>query len=113
MKSILTSMFAVLILLAAQPVIAQAGAAGDMPAAPPELVVVEKVDAAGGRIVIEGQQFEIFEGDVSLFELPPEATQRRLSLDDLSPGMEVMVITDGTETTRDRVASIIAIWRPL
>jgi len=112
MNRILTSSIFAALLLAAQMAVGQPASGTDMLASPPELVVIEKVDAELGRVVIEGQEYELYEGDTSLLGLPREAAQRGISLDQISAGTEVMVITDGTETTADRRARIIAMWRP-
>lgn len=112
MKRIIQTMTAITFLIAANFAVGQAAPDYDLLAAPPELVVVEKVDTALGQIVIDGQTFELYDGDRSLFALPPEAVQNQLSLGDLRPGAELMVITDGTVSTDDRLAKIIALWRP-
>ena len=113
MNRILTSIISSALLLAVQMAFGQPDSEIDVMATPPELVVIEKVDTELGRVVIDGQEYEIYEGDTSLLGLPPEAAQRSISLDQLSAGMEVMVSTDGTETTAKRRASIVAMWRPL
>ena len=113
MNRILTSITFAALLLAVQIAFGQASPGTDMLASPPELVVIEKVDTELGRVVIEGQEFELYEGDTSLLGLPPEAAQSRLSLDQISAGTEMMVVTDGTETTTKHHAKIIAMWRPL
>ena len=113
MNRILTSITFAALLLAVQLAFGQASPGTDMLASPPELVVIEKVDTELGRVVIEGQEFELYEGDTSLLGLPPEAVQSRISLDQINAGTEMMVITDGTETTSNHHAKVIAMWRPL
>lgn len=112
MNRILVSVVSAAFALMTQIALGQPSSGTDMLASPPELVVVEKVDTELGRLVIEGQEYELYEGDTSLLGIPPEATQRGISLDQVSAGTEVMVITDGTETTSDHRAKIIAMWRP-
>lgn len=112
MKRITEAMVAVTLLIAVNLAVSQSVPQEDLLAGPPELVVVEKVDATQGRIVINGQEFELFDGDRSLFALPREVDQREVSIAELRPGTEVMIVTDGTESNDDRLAKIIAIWRP-
>lgn len=111
MKHILLIASLVLGPLSMAPVSAQDGPAFDLLAGPPELVVIERVDPESGLIVIAGQAYALFDGDTSLFALPSEATQRSLDRGQLRAGMEVMVVTDGTEPSRDHRPSILAIWR--
>jgi len=112
MKRIIEAMVAITLLTAVNLAVSQSAPQEDMLAGPPELVVVEKVDANEGRIVINGQEFELFDGDRSLFAIPREADQREVSIAALRPGEEIMVVTDGTESNSDRLAKIIAMWRP-
>lgn len=111
-SSIAAILSASLLLIAQNLLAQQQSAEFDMLASPPERVVVEEVDPELGVVVINGQEFEIYEGDTSLFGIPPEAAQRGITIDRLTAGSEVMVMTDGTESTADRRAKIIAIWRP-
>lgn len=90
---------------------AQESLAMDLALSLPEQVVIERVDAAAGTIVIDGQSYTLYDGDTSLFNLPPEAGQRSLNPSLLRAGMEVMVVFDGTEPSRDHQPSILAIWR--
>ena len=113
MNRILTSVTLAALLLVVQMAFGQSSPGTDMLASPPELVVIEKVDTELGRVFIDGQEYEIYEGDTSLLGLPPEAVQSTISLDRISAGTEMMVITDGTETTSKHHAKIIAMWRPL
>ncbi|TQE94461.1 MAG: hypothetical protein FKY71_17635 [Spiribacter salinus] len=112
MKRIIEALIATTFLITANLAVSQSAPQEDLLAAPPELVVVEKVDATQGRVVINGQEFELYDGDRSLFALPREADQLEVSITELRPGAEVMVVTDGTESSRDRLAKIIAMWRP-
>ena len=113
MNRILTSIISATLLLAVQMAFGQPDSEIDVMATLPELVVIEKVDTERGRVVIDGQEYEIYEGDTSLLGLPAEAAQRSISLDQVRAGTEVMVSTDGTETTAERRAKIVAMWRPL
>ena len=113
MNRIFISIISAALLLVVQMAFGQPGSGIDIMATPPELVVIEKVETELGRVFIDGQEYEIYEGDTSLLGLPPEAAQRSISLNQLNAGMEVMVSTDGTETTAKRRANIVAIWRPL
>ena len=112
MKRIIETIFATTLLIAAGSAVGQPASHADMLASPPELMVIEKIDRTTGVVVIDGQEFELYDGDTSLLGLPPEAAQRRASLDQLSAGTEVMVSTDGIETTARRRSKIIAIWWP-
>ena len=112
MKRIIEAMTAITLLIAASLAAGQSAVQEDLLAAPPELIVVEKVDATQGRIVINGQEYELFDGDRSLFAIPPEANQRQVSISELRPGSEIMVMTDGTSSNTNRLAKIIAMWRP-
>ena len=113
MNRMFTSIIFATLLLTVQMAFGQTESEIDIMATPPELVVIEKVDTELGRVVIDGQEYEIYEGDTSGLGLPPEAAQRSISLDRLSAGMEVMVSTDGTVTTAERSAKVVAMWRPL
>ena len=112
MKHIVLIAFLALGLNATGLAVAQDGPAFDLLAAPPEQVVIERVDLESGLIVIGGQAYSLYDGDTSMFALPPEAGQRSLNPRLLRAGMEVMVVTDGTEPSRDHRPSILAIWRP-
>lgn len=91
---------------------AQESLAMDLALSLPKQVVIERVDAAAGTIVIDGQSYTLSNGNSSLFGLPPEASQRALNPRLLRTGMEVMIVTDGIEPTRDYQPLILAIWRP-
>ena len=113
MNRILISIISATLLLAVQMAFGQSDSEIDVMATYPELVVIEEVDTELGRVVIDGQEYEIYDGDTSLLGLPPEAAQRSISLDQLSAGMEVMVSTDGSVPTAEHRANIVAMWRPL
>ena len=112
MKRIIEAITAITLLIAAGLAVSQPASHSDLLASPPELMVIEKVDRTTGLVVIDGQEFELYTGDTSLFGLPPEAAQRRVSFDQLSAGAEVMVSTDGIEPTAKRRSKIIAMWWP-
>ncbi len=78
----------------------------DMARSIPAVAVIEAVDAEAMRVRINGQWYRM----VSNGSQYARADNQALSVQDLLPGMEVMMQTDGTEPSRGNEPLILSIW---
>jgi len=75
----------------------------------PQVMVVERIDEASRTIRLNGRDYH-FPESADRPRLNLSVAGRLLEIDNISRGMEVMVITDGTEPRADRRPVIYAMW---
>jgi len=112
----LTTLFVVLMFWTVHASGQQAAEPGrDVPMSVPELMTVQSIDLSTGELVLDGQRYVAaldWSGDreqTMMSSQPGEELQ--VALEDLRPGMQVLVETDGTEASRNHRPLILSIWR--
>ena len=73
----------------------------------PQKMVVESVDLKNGVLVLDGHRYRVYTGDKVMMVSGPGAS---LSPEQLVPGMEVLVSTDGTVPSRSHAPYVRGLW---
>ncbi|MCA1779975.1 MAG: hypothetical protein LC637_11505 [Xanthomonadaceae bacterium] len=85
------------------------GAAFDTAIGLPQPMVVDRVDHQAGLVVLNGRSYRVSASKASIAAL--QTSGRWLTLNDLRPGMEVLVSTDATQPTAKHTPDILGMWR--
>lgn len=77
----------------------------------PRVMVVDAVDQANGIVRLDGQQFKLVEDSGRVGDLQKHLGTP-LALSQVTPGMEVVAVTDSAGAGGSRTGVLFGLWRP-